>query len=49
MITSRLEQLAAGRFIGISGDRRIVLTAKGRAFGRFVTAGRKLFGIASAN
>ena len=49
MITSRLEQLAAGRFIGISGDRRIVLTDKGRAFGRFVTAGRKLFGIASAN
>src|SRR6266853_292066 len=49
MITSRLEQLAAGRFIDISGDRRIVLTGKGRAFGRFVTAGRKLFGIASAN
>ena len=49
MITSRLEQLAAGRFIDISGDRRIALTAKGRAFGRFVTAGRKLFGIASAN
>ena len=49
MITSRLEQLSAGRFIDISGDRRIVLTGKGRAFGRFVTAGRKLFGIASAN
>lgn len=49
MITSRLEQLAAGGFIDISGDRRIVLTDKGRAFGRFVTAGRKLFGIASAN
>ena len=49
MITSRLEQLSAARFIEISGDRRIVLTGKGRAFGRFVTAGRKLFGIASAN
>ena len=49
MITSRLEQLSAGRFVDISGDRRIVLTGKGRAFGRFVTAGRKLFGIASAN
>jgi len=49
MITSRLEQLSAARFIEISGDRRIALTGKGRAFGRFVTAGRKLFGIASAN
>src|SRR5436190_10049894 len=38
MITSRLDQLAAGRFIDISGDRRIALTGKGRAFGRFVTA-----------
>ena len=44
-----LEQLSAARFIEISGDRRIALTGKGRAFGRFVTAGRKLFGIASAN
>jgi hypothetical protein len=49
MIISRLEQLSAGRFIEISSDRRIALTGKGRAFGRFVTAGRKLFGIASAN
>ena len=49
MITSRLEQLSAARFVEISGDRRIALTGKGRAFGRFVTAGRKLFGIASAN
>lgn len=49
MITSRLEQLSAGRFIEISSDRRIVLTRKGMSFGRFVTAGRKLFGIASAN
>jgi hypothetical protein len=49
MISSRLEQLSAGRFLEISGDRRIALTRKGRSFGRFVTAGRKLFGIASAN
>ena len=49
MITSRLGQLSAARFIEISGDRRIALTRKGLSFGRFVTAGRKLFGIASAN
>ena len=49
MITSRLEQLSAARFIQISSDRRIALTSKGLSFGRFVTAGRKLFGIASAN
>ena len=49
MITSRLEQLSAGRFIAIDGDGRIVLARKGVWFGRFVTAGRKLFGITSAN
>ena len=49
MITSRLDQLSEARFVEISDDRRITLTGKGRAFGRFVTAGRKLFGIASAN
>ena len=49
MITSRLDQLSAARFIEISSDRRIALTRKGLSFGRFVTAGRKLFGIASAN
>jgi hypothetical protein len=49
MITSRLEQLSAAGFIEISSDRRIRLTGKGLSFGRFVTAGRKLFGIASAN
>lgn len=49
MITSRLEQLSAGGFLVITPDRRITLTAKGLAFGRFVTAGRRLFGIASAN
>jgi Mn-dependent DtxR family transcriptional regulator len=49
MIASRLEQLSAARFIEISSDRRIALTRKGLSFGRFVTAGRRLFGIASAN
>lgn len=49
MITSRLEQLSAARFIEISADGRIVLAPRGLAFGRFVTAGRRLFGIASAN
>jgi hypothetical protein len=49
MISSRLDQLSAGGFVEISSDRRIALTSKGRAFGRFVTGGRKLFGIASAN
>src|SRR3954464_4094179 len=49
MITSRLEQLSAGGFLAIAADRRITLTGKGLAFGRFVTAGRRLFGIASAN
>jgi len=49
MITSRLEQLSAARFIDISADRAIALTSRGLSFGRFVTAGRRLFGIASAN
>jgi hypothetical protein len=49
MITSRLDQLTAARFMEISGDRRITLTTKGLWFGRFVTGGRQLFGIASAN
>jgi hypothetical protein len=49
MITARLEQLSAARFVEISGDQRIVLTSRGLAFGRFVTAGRTLFGIESAN
>ena len=49
MILSRLAQLSAGRFIAIEGDGRIVLARKGAWFGRFVTAGRKLFRIASAN
>jgi hypothetical protein len=49
MIISRLEQLSTGGFIEITAARRITLTRKGRAFGRFVTAGRQLFRIASAN
>ena len=49
MIASRLEQLAAAQFVEISADERINLTGKGRGFGRFVTTGRKLFGIGSAN
>jgi hypothetical protein len=49
MIVSRLAQLSAGQFIGIGEDGAIVLTKKGAWFGRFVTAGRKLFRIASAN
>jgi hypothetical protein len=49
MIISRLAQLSAGRFIAIGGDGRIALEKKGIWFGRFVTAGRKLFRIASAN
>src|SRR5438105_1730745 len=40
MITSRLEQLSAARFIEISDDRRTTLTSKGRSFGRFVAGGR---------
>ena len=49
MIASRLDQLTAARFIEISADQRITLTSKGLWFGRFVTTGRRLFGIASAN
>jgi hypothetical protein len=49
MIASRLDQLAAGQFLVIEADGRIVLARKGVWFGRFVTAGRQLFGIASAN
>jgi len=49
MIISRLEQLSAGGFIEVAANRRITLTRKGQAFGRFVTAGRQLFGIGSAN
>jgi hypothetical protein len=49
MIESRLMQLSSGRFIEIAPDGTITLIGKGLWFGRFVTGGRRLFGIASAN
>jgi len=49
MILSRLAQLSAGQFLAIDEAGRIALTRKGVWFGRFVTSGRKLFRIASAN
>ena len=49
MIVSRLAQLSAGQFLAIDEAGRIELTRKGAWFGWFVTSGRKLFGIASAN
>jgi len=49
MIGSRLDQLSAGGFIEILDDRRIRLTRKGLRFGRFVSRGRTLFDIESAN
>ena len=49
MILSRLTQLSDGQFLAIDQDGRIALTRKGVWFGRFVTSGRKLFRIASAN
>jgi hypothetical protein len=49
MITSRLTQLSAANFIEIMPDQRIRLCTRGRWFGRFVTAGRQLFAIDSAN
>jgi hypothetical protein len=49
MIRSRLEQLSAAGFLDITAGRQIRLTRKGVWFGRFVTLGRRVFGIASAN
>jgi hypothetical protein len=49
MIESRLRQLAEGRFVAIDPDGSIRLLPRGLAFGRFVTAGRRLFRIESAN
>ena len=49
MIESRLTQLSAGGFLRVAPDGRITLVGKGLWFGRFVTGGRRLFGIASAN
>jgi hypothetical protein len=49
MIESRLAQLAAGRFLATNEAGEIRLLPRGLAFGRFVTAGRALFRIQSAN
>jgi len=49
MIVSRLQQMADGGFISIGADGRITIEPRGEAFGRFVTGGRRLFGISSAN
>ena len=49
MIQSRLDQLQSGRCLTIAPDERITLLARGESFGRFVTGGRRLFRITSAN
>jgi hypothetical protein len=49
MIGSRLTQLADGQFIAIDPAGALTLRPRGRRFGRFVTGGRRLFRITSAN
>jgi len=49
MIESRLDQLSAGAIIEISSAGVITLKPRGLYFGRFVTGGRRLFRITSAN
>ena len=49
MIVSRLEQLQEGGFLSIAPDGALRLLPRGEWFGRFVTAGRRLFNITSAN
>jgi hypothetical protein len=49
MIESRIKQLSDGRFLEVRADRSIRLLKRGEWFGRFVTAGRRLFRIESAN
>ena len=49
MIGSRLEQLQEGRCLTIDSDETITLLPGGQVFGRFVTGGRRLFRITSAN
>lgn len=49
MIGSRLEQLEEGRFLRIAPEGTITLLPRGESFGRFVTGGRRLFRITSAN
>lgn len=49
MIASRLTQLQDGRFLTVDPAGRIALLPRGERFGRFVTGGRRLFRISSAN
>jgi hypothetical protein len=49
MIASRLAQLQDGRFLTVDAAGRITLLPRGEWFGRFVTAGRRLFRISGAN
>ena len=49
MVGSRLDQLEQGQFLAIRPDGVITLLPRGHRFGRFVTAGRRLFNIRSAN
>jgi hypothetical protein len=49
MIASRLAQLQDGRFLTVDPSGRITLLPRGERFGRFVTGGRRLFRISSAN
>lgn len=49
MIASRLAQLQDGGFLTLDAAGRITLTTRGEWFGWFVTAGRRLFRISSAN
>ena len=49
MVESRLSQLCDGRFLEIGPSGEIRLLPRGVRFGRFLTAGRRLFRIESAN
>ena len=49
LVGSRLDQLEQGQFRSIRPDGRMTLLPRGQRFGRFVTAGRRLFIIKSAN
>jgi hypothetical protein len=49
MVGSRLDQLEQGQFLSIRPDGVMTLLPRGQRFGRFVTAGRRLFNIRSAN
>lgn len=49
MVESRVDQLREGGFLEVDPDGTIRLLKRGEFFGRFVTAGRRLFRIESAN